>query len=105
MNWPLLQARTNAAVLAVFGSASVAAGTPALLGGVAVSGDFIEPSDQVYLDGASARANVPQFVLLSSAVPALVVGLTLVTGGRSLRVADAKPDGMGLTLLMLELVL
>jgi hypothetical protein len=53
MDWPALQARTNAAALAVFGSSIT-------LNGVALRGDFVSPSDEVDLDGASAVDLVPQ---------------------------------------------
>lgn len=105
MTWLQLQDRTNAAVMAVFGSALVAQGTQAVLGWIDVEGDFVEPADQVYLDGASAMSGVPQFVMLSAAVPANVVGLSLRVAQRQFTVGQAKPDGLGMTTLLLEPVL
>lgn len=105
MSWHQLQERTNAAVMAVFGSALAVYGTQATLGAVEVEGDFVEPSDQINFDGVSAMANVPQFVLLSSLVPAQVVGLGLLVAGRSFSVGQSKPDGLGITTLLLEPVL
>jgi hypothetical protein len=105
MTWQQLQEHTNAACMAVFGSALEALGTQAVLGLVNVEGDFLEPSDQVYLEGASAISNTPQFIMLSSAVPVSVVGLSLSVAGRNFTVGQAKPDGLGLTILLLEPVL
>ena len=102
MTWAQLQARTNAAVLAVFGN------TPGVLGWEDVQGDFVEPSDEVFLGGVSAMARVPQYVMLSSAVPAQVVGMPLCltppgeTDARTYKVARAQPDGLGMTTLLLE---
>ena len=105
MTWQQLQERTNAACLAVFGSALATQGTQAVLGWEEVDGDFVEPSDQVYLEGASALSNIPQFIMLSSAVPVSVVGLSLSVAGRSFTVGQSKPDGLGFTTLLLEPVL
>ena len=98
MNWAALQTRTNAATLAVFGEIVT-------LNGVAVQGDFCEPSDQVYLDGVSAVADVPQVVVASGDVPTNPYGKTVVARGRTFTIGDTRPDGCGLTILRLESVL
>lgn len=98
MDWTALQTRTNAACLAAFGES-------VLLNGVTVQADYCEPSDEVYLQGVSAVANATQVVVASEWVPAHPVGKTVVARGRIFTVADARPDGRGLTTLMLEGVL
>lgn len=98
-NWPQLQQRCNAAAMAVFGA------TAGLLDFAPVTGDFVEPSDEVFLDGISANANVPRFVMLSTAVPSPCVGLLLQLAGtvqRTFKVADVRADGYGFTTLLLE---
>ena len=101
MDWTALQARTNAACLSAFGDATI------VLDGVVVTGDFCEPSDQVYLDGVSAMATRPQVVVMDGDVPAEPVGKPCIAGplGQSPTawlVADARPDGHGMTVLYLE---
>lgn len=98
MDWTALQSRTNTAALAAFGEAIT-------LNGALVRGDFCEPSDQVYLDGVSAVANMPQVIVASGNVPASPVGKTVVARSRSFIVGDARPDGRGMTTLLLETVL
>lgn len=95
MNWAALQTRTNSRALAVFGETIT-------LNGVVVQGDYCDPSDQVYLDGVSAVANVPQVVVASDAVPANPYGKTVVARGRNFTIGDTRPDGRGMTLLLLE---
>lgn len=102
MSWAQLQARTNTAVMAVFGN------TPGVLGWEDVTGDFVEPADEVFLGGVSAMARVPQYVMLSPDVPAGVVGMPLCltpngeTDARTYTVVKAQPDGLGMTTLLLE---
>lgn len=98
MDWAALQSRTNAAALAAFGANIT-------LDGVTVRGDFVAPSDQIYLDGVSAVDTRPQVVVLTSVVPAAPVGKACTANATSYTVADARPDGYGLTRLMLEAVL
>lgn len=98
MNWSTLEARTNAAALRVFGSAIT-------VNAVALQGDFCEPGDTVYLDGAAAVASQPVAVILTSDVPANPTDKTVVADGRNWTIAEAKPDGRGMTNLMLEAVL
>ena len=98
MDWIALQTRTNAAALAAFGEAIT-------LDGVTLQGDFCEPSDQVFLEGVSAVSNQPQIVVMSSSVPANPVGKLVVARSRNFTVGDTRPDGRGMTALMLETVL
>ena len=95
IDWPALQQRTNTAALAAFGATVV-------LDGLTVQGDFHAPGDQVFLDGVSAEATRPQVAVLSSDVPAAPVGLSCMANAQSWVVADAGPDGCGLTVLYLE---
>lgn len=95
MDFQALQTRTNTAALAAFGAAIV-------LDGDVVQGDFHAPADQVFLDGVSAIAARPQVVLADADVPAAPVGKPCTAGGASWIVADARPDGFGLTTLFLE---
>lgn len=100
MNWLALQDRTNRAALRVFGSTQQ---TPVKLGWQPVDGDFVEPTDQVFLEGVSATAGKPVFVMCSDDVPAVVIGETLQRGADSWQVVDQLPDGRGLTTLVLEM--
>lgn len=95
INWPALQERTNTAALAAFGAVIVLDGLPVL-------GDFHAPGDQVFLDGVSAMATRPQVAVASADVPDAPVGLRCQAAGRHWIVADARPDGFGLTVLYLE---
>ena len=95
MDWTALQTRTNAAALAAFGGDVVLDGLP-------VRGDFHEPADQVFLDGVSAVATRPQVVVLDADVPDAPVGKRCTANGQQWLVADARPDGCGMTVLMLE---
>lgn len=98
MDWAALQSRTNAAALAAFGA-------DITLDSVTVRGDFAAPSDQVFLDEASAIDTRPQVVVQSHLVPASPVGKACTANATSYTVADARPDGFGLTRLFLEVVL
>jgi hypothetical protein len=95
IDWPALQERTNTAALAAFGAIIT-------LDGVPMQGDFCAPGDQVFLDGVSAMATRPQVAVASADVPDAPVGRPCFAGGQSWRVADARPDGFGLTVLYLE---
>ena len=95
IDWPALQQRTNTAALAAFGASIVLDGLPVL-------GDFHAPGDQVFLDGVSAMATRPQVTVLSTDVPDAPVGLRCMANAQQWRVADARPDGNGLTVLILE---
>lgn len=101
MDWIALQNRTNTACLAAFGNPAI------VLDGEVVAGDFHEPADQVFLDGVSAMASRPQVVVLDADVPAAPVGKTCLAGAAgqpqtTWLVADAQPDGHGMTVLYLE---
>lgn len=98
MSWSALQARTNRAVLRVFGGSIT-------VNAVAVQGDFCEPGDVVYMDGVAAVASQPIAVILTSDVPANPFGKTVVADSRNWTIGEAKPDGRGMTNLMLEAVL
>ena len=100
MSFATLQQRVNTTALKRLG-----AGSAITLGGLAVSGDFLQPSDQVYLDGVSAVSNVPTLTMLSSAVPGNVMSLLVVADSATYSVGEAKPDGFGFTVLHLEPVL
>jgi len=95
MDWQALQNRTNTAALAAFGAAIV-------LDGDVVQGDFHAPADEVFLDGVSAMASKPQVVLCDADVPTAPVGKPCTAGGANWIVADARPDGHGMTTLFLE---
>lgn len=95
IDWPALQDRTNTAALAVFGAAITLDGQP-------LQGDFHAPGDQVFMDGVSAVATRPQVAVISDDVPAAPVGLACVANAQNWVVADARPDGCGLTVLYLE---
>lgn len=95
MDWQALQARTNNASLAAFG-------VSVLLNGQSVTADFLEPSDEVSLDGVSAIDRVPQLLLASPLVPTEPVGKACIVAGVAYVVADARPDGLGMVRIFLE---
>jgi len=73
--------------------------TPATLGGAPVEGIF----DNAYFDqdmGGSGSA--PAYTLPTSSVPANVVGMALVVGGTTYKVAEPMPNGTGVTALRLR---
>lgn len=98
IDWPALQARTNAMAVQVFGGAVT-------LDGLSVTADFLEPSAEAHLEGVQAMTTDPQLIIVSADVPANPVGKLVVAGERNWVVAEAHPDGHGLTRLMLERVL
>lgn len=98
IDWPALQARTNAMAVQVFGGAVT-------LDGQSVTADFLEPSAEAHLEGVQAMTTDPQLIIVSADVPANPVGKLVQAGGRTWKVAEAHPDGHGLTRLMLERVL
>jgi hypothetical protein len=99
MSWAALEERTNRAALRVFGSTQSA---PAKLGWRNVAGDLVETGDLVFLDGVSAQAVQPLFVMASPDVPQSPVGDVLHIGVRSWLVEEARPDGRGMTVLHLK---
>ena len=99
MSWADLEERTNRAALRVFGSTQ---SKPAKLGWKPVAGDLYEPGDVVFLDGVSAQATTPMFMLATPDVPAAPVGEVLQIGTRAWHVEEARPDGRGMTILHLK---
>ena len=95
MSFADLQTRVNTTALSRLGE-------DVLLDGATVRGDFATPYEQGFLDGVSAEARVPQVTLASAAVPALVHGKTVVARGSNYTVVSHKPDGFGLSTLLLE---
>lgn len=93
--WAALESRVNSAALAVFGESVT-------VDGIDLTGDFHEPHEEVQLGEVSAVSGVPRIVMLSTLVPEAPVGLPVTARGRYFTIADARPDGRGLTVLMLE---
>lgn len=77
----------------------------AVLAGVNVLGIFTDPYAMGSVGGLGMATGKPTFALASSDVPANPVGLQLVVGGVSYEIADAQPDGTGVTTLVLEVSL
>lgn len=99
MSWAALEERTNRAALRVFGSTQDA---PAKLGWRTVAGDLVESGDVVFLDGVSAQATQPMFIMATPDVPDAPVGELLHIGVRSWLVEESRPDGRGMTVLYLK---
>ena len=95
MSWSALEARLNAAALAVFGEAVSVDGTD-------VVADFHEPDEEVRFGDVSAIARVPRLVLLSADVPEQPVGKPVEARSRTFTIADARHDGRGMAILELE---
>lgn len=109
MSFATLQQRVNTTALKRLGG-----GTAITLDGVDVVGDFLQPTDLMRMEGVSAFSTQPTLTLLSSSVPAKVVGLAVqvsITDWKNYFfnevyvVTHAKPDGFGLTVLDLEIAL
>lgn len=96
MSFAALQTRVNTTALRRLGE-------DVLLDGVTVRADFADPYAQAYLDGVSAEAKTPQITLESTNVPAAVDGKAVVARSTNYTVVGHKPDGFGLSTLMLEL--
>ena len=96
MSFAALQSRVNATALRRLGE-------DVLLDGVTVRADFAEPYAQGYMDGVSAEARAPQITLESTNVSAAVSGKAVVARSTNDTVASHKPDGFGLSTLILEL--
>lgn len=90
-----LETRVNAAVFKRL------ANSDATLAGVAVSGIFRNPYQMDEITGGVA-GSAPEFDLLSSSVPASVVGASLVIGATTYKVVETMPDGTGVTTLRLR---
>lgn len=84
---------------AFFGTAEFA--VDAMLDGVAVVGIF-ENAYEFEDMGGGVSASGPAFTLPSSAVPSSVIGLLLVIGATTYKVAEPMPDGSGVTKLRLR---
>lgn len=101
MDWLTLERRTNQAALKAFGY-------PVLLDGALVAADFTRASGAAMLDGVDAWVNRPQLVVVEHDVPAQPVGKLVQIGHPYFEqpvqyvVADARPDGRGMTVLLLE---
>ena len=101
MSFAALQSRVNTTALRRLGE-------DVLLDGVSVRADFAEPYAQGYMEGVSApsvsaEARAPQITLASSNVPASVNGKAVVARSTNYTVVGHKPDGFGLSTLVLEL--
>lgn len=94
--WPALETRLNARALQVFGESVV-------VDGQAHQAEFHEPHEAIDMGEFSAVAAVPRIVMQSHLVPPAPVGKPVSVRFRNYRVADARPDGRGLTVLQLEL--
>lgn len=84
---------------AFFGTAEFA--VDATLGGVAVVGIF-DSNYELEDMGGGVSASGPAFTLPSSSVPSPVIGLSLVIGAATYKVAEPMPDGSGVTKLRLR---
>lgn len=91
-----LEARVNAAVFKRLSNAS------ASLNGAAVSGMFDNAYELANVGITGMASSVPVFRLLTSSVPAGVVGMPLTIGATAYTVVEHQPDGVGVSLLMLE---
>lgn len=98
IDWQALQDRTNTMAVRVFGDGVTVNGLP-------VTADFIEPTDEVFLEGVSGMSTAPQLIILTKDVPSAPVGKVVTFGTRSFRIAELAKDGFGLTRCMLEAVL
>lgn len=100
MTFSSIQSRVNATALKRLGNKGES--DEILLDGTPVNGDFSEPSAQAYLDGVSAEGRTPQIVLPTVEVPAHPRNLIVQVSGRTFSVVEHKPDGFGMSTLLLE---
>jgi hypothetical protein len=92
-----LEARTAAAVLARL------ANVEATIGITTVSGIFDAPSNNALNDFVTG--NSPTFLAQSSTLPAITIGITTLTMAVTVyTIAEVRPDGAGMTTLVLERV-
>lgn len=90
------QTRLNVKALARFGALHS-------LDGVQVQGDFALPGKTFTLsDAQQIQANVPMLLVADGDVPANPVGKPAVCNGQAYTVEEARPDGLGLTILELQ---
>ena len=78
-------------------------GESVVVDGQARQAEFHEPHEAVEVGEFSAVAAVPRIVMQSHLVPPAPVGKPVAVRYRNYRIADARPDGRGLTVLLLEL--
>jgi hypothetical protein len=95
MTFAALQTRLNVTALKRFGAQH-------LVDGVAVQGDFVKPGRKFTISGVDMTASVPMLVAADGEVPANPVGKPATCEGVTYEVMDAKPDGHGLTVLILQ---
>lgn len=89
-----IETRINAAVVSHLANATADFG-----GGVVVDGIF----DADYGDALNLVAGtMPAFAASTATLSGILPGSTVVIGGTSYSVSTVKPDGTGLTRLMLE---
>lgn len=72
------------------------------LDGVAVTGIFEAPWQLGAVGDAGMMASAPAIRLPTASVPASPVGKNLVHGAVTYTVAEHRPDGTGVSLLLLE---
>lgn len=77
-------------------------GEDGTLAGQPVRGIFDSPYSFAALGSAGQSSTDPQFQLPTVQVPASVYGALLVLASGTFRVREHKPDGTGLSVLMLE---
>lgn len=93
MSFAALQSRVNAAVLAKLSDVS------ATIGGVGgIAGKF----DNAYVDPLGFSGSSPALTCASSDVSAAVQGTVVVVDAVNYTVAAIKPDGTGMTRLLLQ---
>lgn len=90
-----LQNRINATALKRFGALHSLNGAP-------VQGDFVKPGKRFTISGVDMMASAPMLVAADGEVPANPVGKSAVCEGVTYTVMDAKPDGHGMTVLILQ---
>lgn len=100
MTWAQAQQAANTAVLAVFAD-------PAL--DILVDGELVSPAvfenayDVGTVGGFGMASTHPAVTLRSESVRDNLVGKSVYVGTVHYKVTEAKPDGLGLTVLLLEL--
>lgn len=96
MTYAARQTRLNAKALRRFGVLHQINGAP-------VQGDFVKPGKTFTLsDGQQIQATVPMLLVADGDVPVDPVGKPAVCDGDAYTVQEARPDGLGLTVLELQ---
>lgn len=98
MSFDLLEKRVNASVMKIM------ANTLATIDGVSGVAGIFKIENVESAGGNGMYCLLPTFKTLSTNVPASPVGKSLVNAGLNYVIAEPKPDGTGLTLLILERV-